>query len=465
MTVRFRDKNDPLREIIENRGPALVVGMGRSGIAAANLLYSLGCPVTINELMDRESYKGSTGDLDAGVKIAWGGHPEEVFEGKSLIVLSPGVPPESLPLGRSEKGGPRVVGEMELAFRLSGIPWVAVTGTNGKSTTTTLIGEFAKAAGVEVLVGGNLGTPAGELVQEDSDAAWLVAEVSSFQLETIETFRPSIAALLNISPDHLDRYPHQEAYIRAKSNMFLNMRQEDEVIINADDPLVVRMTSGVPPRAIPFTRTGDPETGVALEDGWIVIRDGQTRQKVIATGKIAMTGTHNLENCLAAVAVGWRMGIDSRSMAKVMRSFPGLEHRMELVGYIRGVPVYNDSKGTNVGATVRSLEGFSGHVILILGGRDKGTPFDPLREPVSRKVGLLILVGEAAGRLQDSLSDTTETIRAPSLEKAVKAAIDRARPGSVILFSPACSSFDMFGSFEERGRVFKRIVHRYLEMN
>lgn len=464
MTVAFRDPKDPVREVIEGQGKALVVGLGRSGVAAANLLDELGCSVVISEMMKKEQFPGSTNGLNEGVEIAWGGHAADLFEEKRLIVLSPGVPPESLPVRRDGLGGTRLIGELELAFRLNRVPWVAVTGTNGKSTTTTLIGRFAEAAGLDVLVGGNLGTPAADLIARDPDPSWFIAEVSSFQLETIETFRPSIAALLNISPDHLDRYADEESYIRAKSNLFLRMQERDRAIINADDPMVRKMADGIRPEVTTFSRKGSPGSAVGLEDGWIVIRDSRVYQRVIPVHEIAMTGNHNLENCLAAVAVGWTMGIDPEHMARVMRTFSGLEHRMELVGYIRGVPVYNDSKGTNVGATVRSLEGFSGNVILILGGKDKGTSYEPLREPVARKVDLLVLLGEAGDRLQDSLADSAETIRAANFKDAVKKAVDRARPGGVILFSPACSSFDMFTSYEERGETFKRLVRRYLDM-
>lgn len=464
MTVGFRDPKDPVREVIDRREPVLVVGLGRSGIAAANLLDRLGCRVTVSELMDRDRFKGSTSGLNQGIDVVWGEHTVDLFAGKNLVVLSPGVAPESLPVRANENNGPRIVGEMELAFRLSRVPWIAVTGTNGKSTTTTLIGEFAKAAGMDVLVGGNLGIPAVELISRDPDPSCLIAEVSSFQLETIETFRPSIAALLNITPDHLDRYPDEESYIRAKKNLFLRMREEDRVIVNADDPIVAGLVRDIRPAITPFSRKKRPRGGVFLEDGKIVIRSGRTKIGVIAARDIALVGTHNLENCLAAVAVAWKMGIEPEPMAEVMKTFSGLEHRMELVGYIRGVPVYNDSKGTNVGATVRSLEGFSGHVILILGGKDKGTSYEPLHDPVSKKVGLLILVGEAGDRLHNSLADAAETVRARSLEEGVRLAVDRARPGSVILFSPACSSFDMFSSFEERGLFFKRLIRRYLDM-
>ena len=464
MAGRFRDIKDPIAALAAEGAEVLVLGLGRSGAAAANLLSSLGCRVTVSEQSSRDAYTGDPDCLDRGIDVVWGGHPEELLLRFPLIVASPGVPVETGSVRRAVKAGIRLVGEMELAYRLSRLPWVAITGTNGKSTTTTLLGEFAREAGLPVLVGGNLGVPAAELVRGENGFSYLIAEVSSFQLETIETFRPGIAVVLNVSPDHLDRYRDEGDYIEAKSHIFRNMEGDDWAVVNEDDAIVREMSGKARAALFPFSRSRRLTSGVVLEGNWLTVRQDGRSEPVIHSRDIALPGSHNLENCMAAVAAGIRMGIGIEHMAKVMKTFRGLEHRMELVGYFRGIPVYNDSKGTNVGATLKSLEGLHGDVTLIMGGKDKGTPYAPLRDLVSRKVSTLILIGEAAERMNQEVGGVTETVVAEGLEDAVREAIGRARPGSEILFSPACSSFDMFSSFEERGKVFKELVSRYLEV-
>jgi UDP-N-acetylmuramoylalanine--D-glutamate ligase len=462
MRPAFRNKKDPLRKFIQGKDPILVVGLGRSGICAANLLARMGCPVVVTEQSKKEDFNHLNNKLNPDVEVRWGGHPVDLLNRFALIVISPGVPVESEFVQHAYKKGIKVVGEMELAFRLSTIPWVAITGTNGKSTTTTLLGEFAQQAGLPVGVGGNLGLPVTDLVARNKEISHIIAEVSSFQLETVETFKPSIGVLLNITPDHLDRYRNDKDYIQAKANLFSVMSEEDWAVVNADDPVVETVISDIDTPLFPFSRKRKLVRGAFLKDGWIVLRDGGEDVRVIPRENISLIGTHNLENCLAAVAAGSRMGIDPAHMASVMENFTGLEHRMELVSYLRGVPIYNDSKGTNVEATQRSLESLHSDVILIMGGKDKGTSYEPLRDLVSRKVSHLILLGEAAGRMRDSLGDAADTVMVQDLEDAVKISIDRARPGSEILFSPASSSFDMFSSFEERGKVFKKLIHRYV---
>lgn len=464
MKPGFRDNSDPIRKIIEGKNPILVVGLGRSGIGAANLLAQMGCPVVITEKSKKEESGYFMEDLDPGVEIRWGGHPFSLLDRIELVVISPGVPVESDFVQHALEKGIRVIGEMELAFRLSSSPWVAITGTNGKSTTTTLLGEFAQKAGLPAGVGGNLGLPVTDIVAREGAISWIIAEVSSFQLETAEMFRPSIGVLLNITPDHLDRYQSEEDYIQAKARLFSGMSEEDWAVVNADDPVVEKVAGNIRPPLFPFSRGRSLERGAFLKDGWLVLRDGGEQIRVIHMKKISLVGTHNLENCLAAVAAGYRMGIEPGHMASVMENFTGLEHRMELVSYFRGVPIYNDSKGTNVEATQRSLESLHSDVILIMGGKDKGTSYEPLRDLVSRKVSHLILLGEAADRMRDSLGDAADTLMVRNLEDAVRFSIDHARPGSEILFSPACSSFDMFSSFEERGKLFKELINRYVGM-
>ncbi len=462
MKSRFRNPKDPLRKIIGRKKPVLVVGLGQSGTAAANLLADLGCNVVVSEILTEAEAGQSLNGLNPDIKVSWGGHPAALFIKFPLIVLSPGVPVETEAVQSALRKGVRVIGEMELAFRLSLLPWVAITGSNGKSTTTTLVGKFAEKAGLAVRVGGNLGIPSAELVRGEKGASFIVAEVSSFQLETIETFKPAIGVMLNISPDHLDRYKSEGDYIKSKAAIFSNMDESDVAVVNQVDPEVRKMTDRITAQIFSFRRKALSGDGVVLDGNWIMIREGDSSHRVLEAGKVAMAGTHNLENALAAVAVGHKMGISPQSMADVLKTFRGLPHRMELVDYYRGIPIYNDSKGTNVGATLRSLESVRGRAILIMGGKDKGAPYAPMRRIVKQKVGLLILIGEATQKMYEALGNSVETVVSGSLDEAVRTALNRARPGDEILFSPACSSFDMFSSFEERGEVFKKLVHRYM---
>jgi UDP-N-acetylmuramoylalanine--D-glutamate ligase len=414
--------------------------------------------------MRREESSVNMRQLEKAVQVRWGGHPWELFEERDLIIVSPGVPGDLEPLKRAASKGIPVIGEMELAFRLTTVPWVAVTGSNGKSTTVTLLDLMAREGNIKVVTGGNLGTPVTRFIEEAAGVAFVVAEVSSFQLETVDTFRPDIGALLNISPDHLDRYPNEKEYVAAKARIFSRMHRGDWAIFNADDEATVKIVKGTEADLFPFSRSSQPERGAFLRNGWITISEAGRIHMIREARSLALAGTHNLENALAAVAVAWKMGVPTQAMAEVLRDFKGLEHRMELVGYFRGVPLFNDSKGTNVGATLRSLEGLGNEVILILGGKDKGTSYQPLMELIRRKVSYLILFGEAADRMEEVFRDEARILRVQGVDEAVKEAIDHARPGNEILFSPACSSFDMFSGFEERGWVFKKAAWKYMEM-
>lgn len=462
MGIKYRDMNDPLGPLLSAGGPVLVVGLGSSGISAANLLARMGCTVEVSEKSRREDSMVDLSRLDPSVTVHWGGHPLELFGRFPLIIISPGVPGDLEVLRVAERGGAKILGEMELAFRLTTSPWVAVTGSNGKSTTVTLLDLMAGEEGLNVSTGGNLGTPVTQFVDEDETHDFIVAEVSSFQLESIEAFRPAIAAMLNLSPDHLDRHADIEDYVSAKLRIFSRMDENDAAILNDDDSWISRVTGDLSVYRFPFSRKHLLAEGVFVKEGWIVVREGDAEYPVTATNSLALAGTHNLENALAATALACRMGIGRGAMAKVLQSFAGLEHRMELLGYFRGVPVFNDSKGTNVGATIRSLEGMGGHVILILGGKDKGASYAPLEKVIRRKVSHLILLGEAAKRMEDTFKGAANIVVVRSLEEAVRVAVQRARSGSEILFSPACSSFDMFSGFEERGRVFKEAARKYM---
>jgi UDP-N-acetylmuramoylalanine--D-glutamate ligase len=464
MPVTLRDIKDPLGRIIEQGGSVLVVGLGRSGIEAAKLLSRYGCDVQVSERSARNDFSLDMTELNPTVTIHWGGHPEKLFTRFPLVVVSPGVPRDLPALEAAVENGALVIGEMELAYRLTKVPWVAVTGSNGKSTTVTLVDLMAGEGGVRAFTGGNLGTPVTSFVEEAAGDDYIVAEVSSFQLETVDTFRPSIGAFLNISPDHLDRHPDLEDYIGAKVRLFDNMTPDDIAVTNADDELVQEVTGHVAAARFPFTRAGILKAGCFVRQGRLVVRDKSGEHDIMEAREILIPGNHNLENSLAAVAIAWKMGVRVEAMKKVLKTFPGLEHRMELLGYFRGVPVYNDSKGTNVGATVRSIEGLGGRVVLILGGKDKGTSYEPLVEPIRRKVSKLILLGEAADRMEQELKGSAQITRVETLEDSVRVAVEHARPGNQILFSPACSSFDMFESYEERGLAFKEAARKYMGM-
>lgn len=433
-----------------------VVGMARSGIAAARALDALGAQVTITD-------KKPLADLAAQVKalhndrivVEAGGHPERIFLETDLIVLSPGVPKIALILKAREQGVP-VISELELAWLLSESPYIGITGTNGKSTVTTLVGLMLAKAGKKILVAGNIGNALTEDVSLLRGQDWIVAELSSFQLEDIETFRPRIAAILNVTQDHLDRYPDLAAYGEAKARVFMNQQKGDVLVLNFDDPEVKAFAPRTAATIVPFSRLLRFNPGACVHDGQLLYNN----ERVIRTDEIRIKGVHNLENALAAAALSLIAGADLASVAAVLREYPGLEHRLEFVRKRNGVNYINDSKGTNVGAVAKSVEGFTHPILLIAGGLDKGSDFSPLYNLFAEKVKLLILIGKAAEKMEEVLGSATETVRAASLEEAVRIAAEQAQLGDVVLLSPACASFDMFKDFEDRGRKFKEAVKK-----
>ena len=333
-----------------------------------------------------------------------------------------------------------------------------MTGSNGKSTTTTLVGEILKAKGDRVFVGGNLGTPLTEYVLSGGGADCVVAELSSFQLETIGDFRPSISILLNISPDHLDRYPGIQEYAEAKFRIFENQTADDFAVINGDEPWSTEVSARFRGKVIVFSRRRKVENGVFAEEGRLVSNINGRQETLCEISKIGIKGVHNLENSMAAAAAALLRGCTPEIIAGTLRVFPGLEHRLEFVREIDGVKYINDSKGTNVGAVIKSIEGFNEPILLIAGGRDKGSDFSLLRPLIQEKVKRLILIGEATEKLRRAAGDLTTTIHADSMEEAVHIARKEAVKGDVVLLSPACASFDMFKNFEDRGRIFKERV-------
>ena len=431
-----------------------VVGMARSGIAAARTLHGLGAAVTITDKKPLDQLAAQVRALGtADIRVEAGGHPDRIFIETNLIVLSPGVPKIPQVLAAHRHGVP-VISELELGWLISDTPFIGITGTNGKSTVTTLVGLMLKKAGKKTLVAGNIGNALTETPGLLHGQDWVVVELSSFQLEDIDTFRPRVATVLNITQDHLDRYKDITEYGEAKARIFENQQQGDVLVMNFDDPLVRAMAPRARARVVPFSRFEKHENGAYVENNRLIA----SGEAVCGVDEILIKGVHNLENAMAAAAMALAAGADRASVAAVLREFPGLEHRLEFVREKDGVTYINDSKGTNVGAVVKSVEGFARPVILIAGGLDKGSDFSPLADLFRNKVKLLILIGKAADKMARALGGSTETVMAKTLVDAVQLAAKRAASGDVVLLSPACASFDMFKDFEDRGRQFKEAV-------
>ena len=436
----------------------LVVGLARTGIACARFLAKLGARVTVTDMKSAEQVAEQMQEL-AEFTITWelGRHEEASFLTSDLIVVSPGVPMDHSLLQKAKVAGREIVSEVELASRFFTIPLVAITGTNGKTTTTTLIGEIFKACGYRPFVGGNIGTPLIELAESHEQVDFVVAEISSFQLEWITSFRPSVAVLLNITEDHLDRYRDMDDYIAAKARIFENQSGDDFALLNIDDPLVAGFAGKVPARVFPLSQKQELSEGIFHRDGVIVFRhDG--REERFFTADYRLKGAHNTENIMAALAATLLSGGDATCAGQAVASFSGLRHRMELVRQVNGVAWYEDSKGTNVGSVVKSLESFPARITLIAGGKDKGGSYEPLAELVRERVAHVILIGEARQRMFEALGRHTDTRFAETLEDAVAEAYRVTLPGGVVLFSPACSSFDMFRDYEERAQRFVTAV-------
>lgn len=435
----------------------VVVGLGRTGAAAAEFLLKKGSRVVVT---DPKPYEALAEQADAleekGAVLELGGHNEKTFTGADLIVLSPGVPPFIPPLKAAAAEGVPITGEIELAAGFLKQPMIAVTGTNGKTTTTTLIGDMIKACSRRVFVGGNIGAPLIEIVDRENHYDYIVIELSSFQLETAKRLKPNVAALLNVTPDHMDRYPDPEDYFRSKAKIFARQNERDFAVLNADDPLVSSIVCAS--RKLYFSRGKQQENGAYLAGDRIVMKfDGQIKSE-LPLADIAMRGAHNQENIMAAMLSAAAMGFDPETLRRTAGKFKGLPHRVEYVRTHKGVNYYDDSKGTNVGAVIKSLEGFDEPVILIAGGRDKDLDFAPLKRLVKEKVKLLILLGEARHIIFKALGNETETIMVDSMNDAVSKADAYSEPGDVVLLSPACASFDMFNSYAHRGDVFSQLV-------
>ena len=443
----------------------LVAGAARSGIAAARFLLKCGARVIISEARRREALEPHIAELlesashtPGELVLELGGNRSESFAAVDLVVVSPGMP-LSLPFfAISREAGIPVIAEIELAWRhLKGMI-IGITGSNGKTTTTALATELLAGAGLKAQAAGNIGTPLIEFVEQSVSEDIYVVELSSFQLESIGEFRPFAATILNLTPDHMDRYLGFEDYIAAKGRIFMNQQGEDVAVLNADDPRTAAMANGISARTLFFSRTREVLSGAFIRHGKVFFRDGQKERELFPVEAMQLKGNHNLENVLAASLLALTAGAPPESLEEGIRKFRGVEHRIEYVAEIDGVMYYNDSKATNVDAAIKSLEAFPGNIHLIAGGRDKEGDFTALRPLVRERVKQLLLIGEAANKFRKALSGATEIHDMASLPEAVAHGYAAAEPGDVVLLAPACASFDMFDDYEHRGRVFKETV-------
>lgn len=437
----------------------LVVGLGRSGVAAAFFLQEHGAKVTVSDTKSEIQLQGEIATLlDRGVSIEAGRHGERTFRDQDLIVVSPGVPSDQPQLEHARSLGIPVIGEVELAYRFLQGKVLAITGSNGKTTTTTLVGEILSKSGKKTLVGGNIGTPVISLAGKSTPDSFVVLEISSFQLETIEQFCPSIAAILNITPDHLDRHHTFEAYVAAKARIFENQKVGDFGILNADDPACARLKDKVKGSLYWFSRKQTVENGSCVKGDQIVFRQNGQETIVLGRGDIQLKGAHNLENVLAAVTVAMLAGCAPEQVRRGVKEFRAVEHRLELVSSINGVTFYNDSKATNVDATIKALESFPGNIHIILGGKDKGSDYTLLVPLLRERARAAYLIGAAAEKIRSQIHGTTTLVSAGTLERAVRQAFEAAKAGDIVLLAPACASFDQFENYEQRGRIFKELV-------
>jgi UDP-N-acetylmuramoylalanine--D-glutamate ligase len=440
----------------------LVIGAARSGIACAKFLAARGATVALNDALPFEKWKAEALALkDEGVGCLAGELPGWLLDQLDLVVISPGVPAKAIPLRYAERAGAEVIGEVELASRYLQGRIVAITGSNGKTTTTSLIGKLLEDAGLPVQVGGNIGTPLISLVESSKPDGWTVIELSSFQLETIKEFHPTIALMLNVTPNHMDRYESFNDYAAAKHRIFMNQVPGDLAVLNADDEVVSSWAPGLRAHVTSFSLTKELDEGLFLRGREIVSRTADGERVLLQADEMKLRGRHNVENVLAALAAGLACGAAPDSMRETIRNFEPVEHRLEFVAEISGVKFYNDSKATSVDAAVKALEAFAdieGKVILILGGRGKKAPYAPLASLVREHARRLILIGEDAETIERELGEFAPHERAASMNEAVTKSFAEAKPGDIVLLAPACASFDMFESFEGRGRVFKNEV-------
>jgi UDP-N-acetylmuramoylalanine--D-glutamate ligase len=439
----------------------LVVGLGKSGLAAALFLRRRGAHVTVSDVRSAEALaKEIPALIEEGIMVETGGHGLLTFRRQDLIVVSPGVPLDTPELAQVKSFGLPVIGELELAARFLRGKTLAVTGSNGKTTTTTLLGEILAASGLPTLVGGNIGVPVVALIDASNDESWSVLEVSSFQLETTDEFHPAIAVILNITPDHLDRHGSFENYCAAKERIFAAQAADDCLVLNADNTPCEVAAARAAARVFWFSIEHPVSRGAWLEQGAVVYRpapDAAT-EFIMPLSGIPLKGAHNIENVLAAAVAARLAGVKAETIRRAIENFQAVEHRLEYVATRNGVEFYNDSKATNVDATAKAIAAFSGGIHLILGGKDKGSPYTVLAPLVRERVSAVYTIGAAAAKIESQLRDVVSIHSCGTLDKAIAAAASAARPGEVVVLAPACSSYDQFENYEQRGRVFKELV-------
>ena len=453
------DKNGNRLEVKNKK--VLVVGIARSGVAVARFLVEKGTRVVLTDQKRQEELAEFLREVPPGsVEIIAGKYPEYNSGDFDFLVVSPGAPLHIPPIERAFDLGIPVFSELELAYRFAKSPIVAITGTNGKTTTTTLTGEIFKRAGKRVCVGGNIGLPLALEVEKYGPRDVIVAEVSSFQLECIEKFKPKVSVILNFTPDHLDRHGTMENYTAAKARIYENQDAGDFTILNYDDRGVAALGTKAPGRVIFFSQKHKLEEGIFVEDGQITVKlDGKT-DVICHVQEIYIKGAHNLENALAATAAAYVVGVPPALIGEELREFRGVAHRLELVAEINGVKYINDSKGTNPDASIKALEAYDEPIVLLAGGRNKGSDFTEFAQRVKEKARSLVILGECRDEIRAAVEKTgfREIHEAGSFDEAVKTAAAEARPGEIVLLSPACASWDMFKNFEERGERFKEVV-------
>jgi len=439
----------------------LVVGLGKSGLAAALFLRRHGAQVTVSDVRSAEALaKDIPALLDAGIMVETGGHGLLTFRRQDLIVVSPGVSLNTPELAQVRSFGLPVIGELELASRFLKGRVVAITGSNGKTTTTALVGEILQKAGMPALVGGNIGVPVIALIEETTEQTWSVLEVSSFQLESTQRFHPTIAVILNITPDHLDRHGTFENYAFAKERIFAAQDEQDAVVLNADNMRAAQAAGRSVAKVFFFSIEHSVLRGAWVEDGFVVFRQAKDEpiEKIIPLSSIPLKGAHNVENVLAAVCAARLAAATAAQIRTGIEGFRAVEHRLEYVATVNGVDFYNDSKATNVDATAEAVASFSTGIHLILGGKDKGSDYTQLAQLLHARVRAVYTIGSAAAKIESQLRGIVTMESCETLDKAVSAAASAARPGEVVLLAPACSSYDQFENYEQRGKVFKELV-------
>jgi len=439
-----------------------VIGGARSGLAVARLLKKMGADVFISDMKKPEEIKYvkfTPEELNsAGIKYEFGEHSEKVYD-CDFMVISPGVPSNAPVVQKAMELGIKVWSVIEVASWFCKAPIIAVTGTNGKTTTTSLIGHIFKTAGFKTIVAGNIGAPFSDFVLDADEGSIVVLEVSSFQLDHIENFKPKVAVLLNITPDHLDRYDSFGDYILSKFRIFKNQKEDDFAVYNYDDEIVQPYVESLNVIKLPFSVRDKLSCGGFIEDGYITLNFKNKKERILKMNNLRIRGIHNVYNSLAAALAARAMEVKDEIIRESLQSFEGVEHRLEFVREINGVKFINDSKATNVNSLWYALESFDEPIILIAGGRDKGNDYSKVYDLVKRKVKLIIAIGESKNKIYNEFKNLTNVIEVDSMEEAVKKAYENSAPGDVVLLSPACASFDMFRDYEHRGEVFKKLVN------